>query len=476
MTTTVAPAHVPTRSGTGFGWLRLLVLLAGTFITTLDFFIVNVAIPSLQQDLRAGPTAIQFTVAGYGLALAAALVTGGRLGDLYGRRRLLLVGLAAFTLASAACGLAPSVPVLIVARIAQGLAAALLMPQVLAILNAEYTGARRSRAFGAYGLALGLGAVFGQLIGGVLIHLDLAGAGWRSIFLINVPIGALALALIPRLVPESRSPVAARPDLAGTVLATLGLVAVVLPLVEGPNLGWPAWVFGCLAASVPLLVGFAVHQRRRAGRGRAPLVAPALFRQRSYSVGVALCFVFQLTVASFFLVLALYLQDGRGLGALTAGLIFVPMGVGYFVATLLSGRVAARLGRYAITLGTAILALGYVLLAVTALGAATAPAEALIPALVVAGVGMGIAIPPLPATSLSTVPAGDQAAGSGVLAACQQAGGAVGVALVGVVFYRVLGAHPTATDFGHAFAAALVLVALVDVVVALGTLLLPRRS
>jgi EmrB/QacA subfamily drug resistance transporter len=476
MATTAVPTSAPTRTAAGLGWLSLLVLLAGTFVTTLDFFIVNVAIPSLSADLRAGPTAIQFTVAGYGLALAAGLITGGRLGDLYGRRRLLMVGLAGFTAASLVCGLAPTVGVLIAARVAQGVAAALLMPQVLAILNAEFTGARRSRAFGAYGLAIGLGAVFGQLIGGVLIHLDLAGAGWRSIFLINVPIGLAAVLLAPRLLRESRSPVAARPDLVGTALVTVGLVAVVLPLVEGQDLGWPGWLFGCLAAAVPLLAGFAVHQRRRAAGGRAPLVTPSLFAARSYSVGVVLAFVFQLTMASFFLVLALYLQEGRGLGALGAGLIFVPMGLGYFVATMLSGRVAARLGRYTITLGAAIVAVGYGLLAETATGWSHASVETLIPALVVAGAGMGFAIPPLPAIALSKVAPANVAAGSGVLTAAQQAGGAVGVALVGVVFYRVLGAQPTPDSYPPAFAVALTLLAAVDLLVALGALLLPRRG
>lgn len=212
MTTgTLAPSGV--RRDAGPSWSALLVLLAGVFISLLDFFIVNVALPDTQRDLHAGASAVQFIVAGYGLALAAGLITAGRLGDLYGRRRMYMLGLGLFTVASAACGLAPSAGFLVFARVVQGAAAALLMPQILGIINTIYTGAQRAKAFTAYGMTIGFGAVFGQLIGGVLIKMDLAGLGWRSIFLINVPIGIVAVALAPRLVPESRSAGGARIDL-----------------------------------------------------------------------------------------------------------------------------------------------------------------------------------------------------------------------------------------------------------------------
>lgn len=240
---------------------------------------------------------------------------------------------------------------LVAGRVVQGVAAALLMPQVLAIINTVYTGARRARAFSAYGVAVGLGAVFGQLIGGLLIRADIAGLGWRSIFLINVPLGAVAVAACRRLVPESRSATGARLDLVGTVLVGLGLVAVVYPLVAGESAGW------CLVA-VALLAAFAGHQRRLAARGGAPLVSPGLFAARSYTVGVLVSLAFQLTMASFFLVLALYLQDGRGLSALASGLIFVPLGAAYLVTSMRSGRLAARGGRRTLTVGTLVLATG----------------------------------------------------------------------------------------------------------------------
>ncbi|MGW5672834.1 MFS transporter [Micromonospora sp. NPDC003776] len=460
MNTLAAPAAPPSaRAETGWG--ALLVLLTGTFVTLLDFFIVNVAIPSIQVDLRAGPSAVQWVVAGFGLALAAGLITGGRLGDLYGRRRLYAYGLGLFTLASAACGLAPSAGMLVAGRVVQGVAAALLMPQVLAIINTVYTGARRVRAFSAYGVAVGLGAVFGQLIGGLLIRADVAGLGWRSIFLINVPVGVVTVAASRRLVPESRAAAGARLDLVGTVLVSLGLIAIVYPLVAGERAGW------CLAA-LPPLVAFALYQRRLAARGGAPLVDPRLFSDRAYTVGVLVSLAFQLTMASFFLVLAVYLQDGRDRSALASGLLFVPLGVGYLVTSMLSGRFAARAGRRTLTVGTLVVAAGYGLLAL----AADAPIGWLLPGLVVAGAGMGFVVAPLPSIVMAGVAARHAAAASGVLSTAQQAGNAVGVALIGSLFYGALGSG----SFPHAFALSLDVLVALSVAVAVLVRLSMRRS
>jgi EmrB/QacA subfamily drug resistance transporter len=462
MTTATAPATAPatTPAPVETGWGALLVLLTGTFVTLLDFFIVNVAIPSMQVDLHAGPSAVQWMVAGFGLALAAGLITGGRLGDLYGRRRLFSTGLALFTLASAGCGLAPTAGLLVAGRVVQGVAAALLMPQVLAIINTVYTGARRVRAFSAYGIAVGLGAVFGQLIGGLLIRADVAGLGWRSIFLINVPIGVAAVAAGRRLVPESRAATGARLDLAGAVLVTLGLVAVVYPLVAAEPVGW-------CALAVPPLAAFALYQRRLAAGGGAPLVNPALFADRSYTVGVLVSLAFQLTMASFFLVLALYLQDGSGLTALASGLVFVPLGVGYLFTSMLSGRIAGRLGRQTLAVGALVVAAGYGLLAL----AADQSIGWLLPGLTLAGAGMGFVVAPLPSIVMAGVAARHAAAASGVLSTAQQAGNAVGVALIGSVFYRALGAG----HFPHAFALSLDLLVALSLAVAVLVQALPRR-
>jgi EmrB/QacA subfamily drug resistance transporter len=432
-----------------------------------DFFIVNVALPDIQRGLHAGPSVVQFVVAGYGLALAAGLITAGRLGDLYGRRRMYVIGLTLFTAASAACGFAPSAGVLVAARVVQGAAAAAAMPQILGIINASYTGTARAKAYTAYGMTIGFGAVFGQLIGGVLIRLDVAGTGWRSIFLINVPIGLAAVLLAPRLVPESRAPRAARVDLTGAAGVCAGLIAIVLPLVEGQQDGWPLWTFACLAASVPLLAGFALHQRHLAARGGSPLINLALFRLRAFSTGIVTNLVFQMMMASFFLLLALYLQFGRGLSPLESGLIFLPMGIGYFAASALSRKVAARLGRQVLALGALVVSAGYLLLAAEV----HASTGAIIPGLVISGIGMGLVITPLPAIVLAGVTPDDAAAASGVVATAQQAGGATGVAVIGVIFYHALAGG----SYAHAFALSLVAMAGLGVATAVLAQLLPAK-
>lgn len=457
-------------------WGALAVVLAGIFICTLDFFIVNVALPATQSDLHASSSQVQFIVAGYGLALAAGLITAGRLGDLYGRRRLFTIGIALFTAASAACGLAPTAGFLVAARVVQGLSAALLMPQVLATINTAYTGQHRVSAYNAYGLAIGFGGVFGQLIGGALIKADIAGLGWRSIFLINVPVGVIVVALSPRLVPESRAATGARLDLLGTVLVSLGLVAVVLPLVQGQQQGWPEWTWLSLAASVPILTGFAIYQHRLGARNGSPLINLTLFRERAFSAGIGISLVYSMTMASFFLVLALYLQDGRGLSALGSGVTFLPLGIGYFVASARSGKIAARLGRQVLAVGSLMVAAGYGLLAATAVSLGTHGVAWLIPGLAISGAGMGLVMAPLPAIMLAGVRSEHAASASAVLSTAQQAGGAIGVAVIGVVFYNALGDNPLHASFPHAFGLGLGFLVGLGFVAAALVQLLPRPA
>jgi MFS family permease len=280
-------------------WAPLSIVLIAPFMVVLDFFIVNVAIPSMQSQLNAGSGAVEWVIAGYGLTFAIGLITGGRLGDRFGRRRMFSLGLLLFTIASAACGLASSPALLVAARIAQGLSAALLAPQALAILGVLYEGARRAHALSIYGMALGLAAVGGQVIGGALIQANPAGLGWRSVFLINIPIGVVGLFLAPRLVPESRGEGTPRLDLAGAGLVTLALTAMLLPLIEGRSHGWPLWTWASLAASPFLLYGFALYQRRLARGGGEPLLHPRLFRERAFTIGLIAQLAFFSTMASF---------------------------------------------------------------------------------------------------------------------------------------------------------------------------------
>jgi EmrB/QacA subfamily drug resistance transporter len=453
-------------------WAPLPVVLAGTFMVVLDFFIVNVALPSMQSDLHASDGAIEWVVAGYALTSAVLLITAGRLGDQFGRRKMFSVGLALFTLASLACGVAASAEALVAARLLQGAAAAILMPNVLSIIGVVYTGADRTRALTAYGLVLGLAAVSGQLIGGLLVQADIAGLGWRTTFLINVPIGLAALALAPKVVPESRNEHASGLDVAGTLLVTAGLTGVVLPLVEGRQHGWPLWTWVSLAAAPLILGAFVAHQRRLAGRGGTPMLDTTLFAQRSFSAGLLTQFTFWGGQASFFLVLALYLQAGRGLSAMTAGLVFTILAASYLVASMASEGLLQRFGPRVLAVGALTLATGHALLlaavAEVGVGGSIAP---LVPGLLVIGAGMGLVIAPLTTTILSGVDPQRAGAASGMLATTQNVGNALGVAVTGVIFFGAL--HG---GYDHALQLSLAQLALLLVAAAALARLLPRQA
>lgn len=453
------------------GPFGLWVMLSGTFLVVLDFFIVNVALPSMQHELQAGTATLQLVVAGYGLATAAGLITGGRLGDLFGRRRMFMLGLLLFTLASAACGFAPNAELLVAARVLQGLAGALLQPQVLAMIGLTYTGEDRARAFAAYGLTLGLGATLGQLVGGLLIHADLAGLGWRSCFLINVPIGLLALVLAPRVIPPTANGGShnSKLDLVGMLLVAAGSVAVVLPLVEGRQQGWPLWSWLCLAAALPLLAAFTFQQRRLAARGGAPLVAPALLANSRFVMGLLTVLAFYVGNASLYFVLALYLQQGLALDPLTSGIVFTSLAVGFFATSMAGARLARRFGgKPPIALGALVLAAGHALQFVNVAGWAghTHVVAWMVPLLLVQGAGLGMVMAPLVSTVLAGLPPQHAGVASGVLSMVQQGSNALGVALIGILFYGRLGNATDAAGYSAAFGVALVYLMVSALVVA----------
>jgi EmrB/QacA subfamily drug resistance transporter len=435
-----------------FRWGPLLVTLTATLMTSLDVFIVNVALPSMQRDLRAGSAAVQWVVAGFSLAVGAGVITGGRLGDRFGRRRMFALGMALFTVMSAACGLATSPGLLVAGRVAQGVAAALMSPQVLAILQTTYRGSHLSRALGAYGLTLGLGAVLGQVIGGVLIRVDPFGLGWRSCFLINVPVGAVALLLTRRMVPKSAGSRGAGLDLVGAFLVTLALLATVVPLIEGRTDGWPAWTGICFASAVVLFVVFACQQRwRRRIRG-ASLIDLALFRQATFSLAIVTQIAFWMGMASFFLVFALYVQQGIGLDPLQAGLVFTVMGAGYLAASLVAPRLMARWGHQVVGIGSATMILGQIVLvaAVGRIGGGGGPVW-LVPGLLIDGAGMGLALGPITTITLSQVAPRHAGMAAGIVSTVMQVAGALGVAVVGVVYFGALGnAEAAPRAFEHA--------------------------
>jgi EmrB/QacA subfamily drug resistance transporter len=464
----VAPRRLG-RAGAG-RWAPLPIVLAGTFMVVLDFFIVNVALPSIQSRLHASTGAIEWIVAGYGLTSAVFLITAGRLGDRHGRRRVFGTGLALFTISSAACGVAPTPEVLVLARLLQGCAGALLMPNVLSLIGVLYDGVDRARALSAYGMTMGLAAVSGQLIGGILVQADIAGLGWRSCFLINVPIGVCAL-IATRVIPESRVPDPGRPDVAGTALITAGLTAIVLPLVEGCQHGWSLWTWLSLAAAPVILGGFALQQRRLARRGGSPLLTPGLFAAPGFTTGLLAQLVFWCGQASFFLVLSLYLQLGRGMTALQAGLVFTILAAAYLATSLRAPALTQSHGRQVLAAGALTLACGHAALLASVLVVGTGgTVVALVPGLILVGAGMGLGITPLATIIMAGMKPEQAGATSGVLSTMQNVGNALGVAVIGVLFFGA-----TSGGLAGAFELSLGVLAVTLLAVVALTRLLPAK-
>jgi EmrB/QacA subfamily drug resistance transporter len=443
MTTVSIPSRTETTRQRAATWAPLAVILCGTFVYVVDFFVVNVALPSIQDSLGASPAAIEWVVAGYGLTSAAFLVTGGRLGDIYGRRRLFCVGIAAFTATSALCAAAPDAGFLVAARLAQGVGAAIMAPNVLSILGTTYTGPARVKAISIYGMVMGIAAVGGQLLGGLLIAANLAGLGWRVIFWINVPIGIAAFVLARRLVPESRAAVGStgpgRLDLRGATLFTAALVAIILPLLDGREQGWPAWSWACLAAGPVLLAVFAAHLRAKARSGGQPLLDPAIFAVRAFRAGLTCQVLFWCQQAASYLLLALYLQEGRGLSPIKAGGVFAVLAAGYLATSLRAPALTMRFGRRVVATGALVAGLGDLLLVLAVLSNGGGPVAVLFPGLFLLGAGQGLCITPLTTTVLSHADASRAGSVSGALSTAQQVGNAIGVAVSGVIFYGLLG-------------------------------------
>src|SRR5919202_786549 len=427
-------------------WLALIVLLLAAILDLVDVTIVNVAIPTIQRDLGASYEAIQWVLAGYTLAFALGMITGGRLGDIFGRKRVFLVGVAGFALSSVLCGLAPSPEMLVASRVLQGAMAAVMIPQVISIIQASFPPGERGAAFGAYGAVAGLSSAAGPLIGGLLIRGDLFGLGWRPVFLVNVPVGLLALIAAALVVRESKSEHPLRLDLAGAVIVTLGLLLLVYPLVEGRDLGWPVWTFASMVASMPVFIVFAFWERRKTRKDGSPLVPPALFQERAFVAGLLVNLIFFLGVGSFFLVLALHLQVGLGFTPLHAGLTILPFSLGGIVASAISVQLAPKVGRWVLAAGALLMAAGIagLILAFSSFGIRTGTWE-MLPALLVAGFGMGLILPPLADVILAGVPTDDAGAASGVLSSTNQLGNAVGVAIVGVIFFGLLASQAPAS-------------------------------
>ncbi|AZQ35381.1 DHA2 family efflux MFS transporter permease subunit [Streptomyces cyaneochromogenes] len=470
-------------------WFALAIVMTAAFMDLVDVTIVNVAIPSIQRDAGATFSQIQWITAGYALAFAAGLITGGRLGDIHGRKRLFLVGIAGFTLASALCGFAANPEMLVAARILQGGMAALMVPQVLSIVHATFPAHERGKVFGLFGAVVGLGAVTGPLLGALLTEWNLFGLEWRPIFLINLPVGIAGLILGSRFITESKAPKALKLDLVGVALVTLGLLMLLYPLTRGRELGWPLWGYVSMGGALVVLGALVAYERRKADRDGSPLVELSLFKVKSFAAGIAVQTVFGVALGIFFLVWTLYMQYGLGWSPLKAGLTGIPFSIAVSAAAGLSvGKLVPRFGRKVLQAGALVMAIGVLIYIWESghYGLSIAPWQMALP-LVVMGVGMGLIVAPLTDAILSEVPREHSGSASGLISTVQQMGNALGLGLVSVVFFGVIddrlaegaeSAHGPAVGaaFADGFQHALGWVAAVMAVIFLLMFALPKRS
>ena len=454
---TVSPRSLRT------SWIALAVLLTGSFMSLLDATIVNVALPSIQADLNASESTLSWIIAGYSLFFGLALIPAGRIGDRCGHKWVFFTGLALFTGASLACGLAQDGTQLIVARVIQGLAGGIYLPAVTAYIQLLFLGPVRGKAFAVLGAVIGISSALGPLVGGLLIEAFGEVNGWRLVFGVNLPIGILALIATVFLIPggsatdTSRASRATRVDVVGLLLLSAGLVAVILPLIDGQDQGWPLWTFMSLAAGVVLIVAFAVWEVRVARRGKTPLVPPHLFTHAAFTGGVILALVYFAAFTSIFFTISILWQSGLGHTALETGLVSLPFALGSIIGAAQSDRLATRLGRTVLIIGVAMVTTGLVALWLILL---LVPASdltnwtVLLP-LLVAGVGSGLFIAPNAQFIVATVDPHEAGAASGVIGTMQRLGSAIGVAVVGSVFFATLslptGTRPTANVVAESF-------------------------
>jgi EmrB/QacA subfamily drug resistance transporter len=443
--------HADHAKGDPRRWLALPVLLTGAFLPILDFNVVNLALPAIRQALGATSSEVQFVISAYAAAYAVFLITGGRLGDLFGRRRLFLLGVAGFTIASVLCGIARSPAFLVAARILQGLTATAMAPQVLASIRVLFPAAEQGRALGFYGATFGLANICGQVLGGVLVSSHPFGLAWQAIFLINVPIGVAAFIGGLLFLHDSRAQQAQRLDIGGVILLSLTLALLVYPLVEGRESGWPTWIIAMLVASPFALMTFARYEARVSARGGDPLVALHLLRNRPFVIGLVMALAFYM-LSSFYLTFAVYLQSGLHRSPLVAGLATLPFATGFFVSSLVSSYVMQLFGVRALTLGFALQVFGFT---IVMLSVDKVLPQSLEIGLICGGLGFGTVMPSIIKAVIGSIDQRHAGLASGIMISTFQIGAALGVAIIGGVFYGALGTRQGPDAYAHAFTLAL---------------------
>lgn len=436
-------------------WVAFAVILSATLLGVLDFLIVNLALPSIKKTIGATDAQVQLTVAVYGLSFAVCLITGGRLGDLFGRRRIFQIGMAGFTLSSALCGFSQTPGQLVGFRVIQGAFAALMSPQVLATIQVTFQGVERDKAMGYVGATVGVGSFLGNVLGGWMVSANLFGLEWRPIFFVNVPIGITALVLSTYFVRESKSQRAQKLDVAGAIISGAGLFALIFPIAEGRERGWPWWCFALLVASVIIGLWFFQFEKALAKRGGNPLVALDLFENKSYARGLGSILLLFCGLSSFSFVMGQFLQRGLKMTPEGAGLVFGALSLSFLISSLGAVKLVARFGPKVLLHGLTVLQFGQlVVIAMVLVWKGHLNGFWLMPIFFVYGLGQGLAVPQVIRQTMNTVTAENAGAGSGVLSTVQQIAFSLGVSVIGGVFFSIAdrSGTPDAFAFGTAIA------------------------
>ncbi|AZI59505.1 DHA2 family efflux MFS transporter permease subunit [Nakamurella antarctica] len=457
------------------------------FMSLLDATIVNVALPSIETQLNASSAVLSWIVSGYALALGLTLIPAGRLGDRYGHKWVYFTGIALFTLASLACGVASSGTSLVVFRVLQGFAGGIFVPGVVATIQILFPPQARGKAFGILGAAIGLSSALGPVIGGLIFQFFGEENGWRLVFLVNIPVGIITLVAAWKLLPADRAQRADTKkfgiDPVGILLVSAGFVALLVPLIQGESQGWPAWTFATLALGVALLVAFGFWETAYTNRGLEPLVPPSLFRYKAFSGGVTLSLVYFAAFTSIFFTITILWQSGLGHSPLQSGLVALPFAFGTIITSSQSSKIVPRLGRNILVIGATLVAIG--LFWTWLVLRNTAPLELtnwmLLAPLFIAGIGNGLFIAPNLSFIVATVESSYAGTASAVISALQRVGSAVGIAVIGSVLFGTLEINgnsrlAVATGFTNAAAAAMLVSALFCVAALMLVFLLPRRA
>ena len=463
-------------------WLALAVLLIGAFMALLDTTIVNVAIPTIRSSIGASNATLSWIVSGYALAFGLALIPAGRVGDRLGHKWVFIAGLSLFTIASLACGLAQDDGQLIAARAVQGLAGGMFFTTITALIQLMFADRERGRAFAILGATIGFSTALGPLVGGLIIQAFGAETGWRLVFGVNIPIGIVAVGAAAVFLPSGAESTDSAADWLGLALLTAGLVALLTPLIEGQQEGWPSWTYVSMVGGAVLIALCALWERRLERLEGNPLVPPRLFAHSSFTGGVLLALVYFAAFTSIFFTIALLWQAGLGHSALQSGLVAMPFAVGSIIGAARSDVLAARFGRSVLICGLGLVAAG--ITAVWLMLAHTAPTaysgwELLAP-LLIAGIGSGLFIAPNSDFIVATVERRDAGAASGVIGTMQRIGSAVGIAVIGTVLFGTLhvvpGPDAVAVAFAHSATMAMGVSAALSVVAFGLAFALPRAA